>query len=95
MATLGGAANAGMADRVGSLTPGKQADLVLLRTDGLGALSVADPVARVVTTTHPGLVETVLVAGQVRKWQGRLTGVDAAATRELLAALRNRLEIAG
>jgi 5-methylthioadenosine/S-adenosylhomocysteine deaminase len=65
MATLGGAAAVGLADRIGSLTAGKQADLVLLRaTDPNLAGGRHDPIATVVAAAHPGNIESVLVAGR-------------------------------
>jgi len=70
-ATLGGATALGMADRIGSLRPGAQADIVLLRTDAVGAAGGHDPVG-VAVNAHPGLVDTVLVAGRVVKRDGRL-----------------------
>jgi 5-methylthioadenosine/S-adenosylhomocysteine deaminase len=88
-ATLGGAHNAGLSDRIGSLTPGKQADIVLVRADSVATLSDADPVTTVTTMAHPGLVDTVIVAGQVRKRSGRLVGVDEQATADLLAVSRS------
>lgn len=79
MATIDGAAALGLADRIGSLRPGKQADVILLRLDDLN-LSTAerDPIAAVVTAAHPGNVDTVLVAGQVVKAGGRLVHVNPA-----------------
>jgi cytosine/adenosine deaminase-related metal-dependent hydrolase len=70
-ATLDGAAALGMADRIGSLRPGTQADVVLLRTDTVGAAGWHDPVG-VAVNAHPGVVDTVLVAGRVVKRDGRL-----------------------
>lgn len=70
-ATLGGATALGMADRIGSLRTGAQADIVLLRTDVVGAAGGHDPVGLAVNA-HPGLVDTVLVAGRVVKRDGRL-----------------------
>jgi 5-methylthioadenosine/S-adenosylhomocysteine deaminase len=70
-ATLGGATALGMADRIGSLRTGAQADVVLLRTDAVGAAGGHDPVG-VAVNAHPGLVDTVLVAGRVVKRDGRL-----------------------
>ena len=90
-ATLGGARNAGLADRVGSLTPGKQADLVLVRADGAATMSAADPVTTVVTMAHPGLVDTVLVAGRIRKRSGRLVGIDADAATAMVTTSRDHL----
>ena len=65
MSTLDGAAALGLADRIGSLRPGKQADIVLLRL-----AANHDPVGTVVTAAHPGNVDTVLVAGRVLKSGG-------------------------
>lgn len=63
MATVEGAAALGLADRVGSLTPGKHADLVVLRASDLNLLGARDPIAAVVTAAHPGNVERVFVGG--------------------------------
>jgi 5-methylthioadenosine/S-adenosylhomocysteine deaminase len=70
-ATLGGATALGMADRIGSLRPGAQADIVLLRTDAVSSAGAHDPIGTVVNA-HPGVVDTVLVAGRVVKRDGRL-----------------------
>jgi 5-methylthioadenosine/S-adenosylhomocysteine deaminase len=65
MATQDGAKAIGLGDRIGSLTPGKQADLVLLRATDANLLGgVHDPIGTVVAAAHPGNVERVLVAGQ-------------------------------
>lgn len=76
MATAGGAANAGLAGQIGSLTPGKQADIVLVRAGDMCTMSSADPAATLATIAHPGSVDTVLVAGRIRKQDGRLLDVD-------------------
>jgi cytosine/adenosine deaminase-related metal-dependent hydrolase len=76
-ATLGGAAALGLADRIGSLRVGAQADIVLLRTDAVGSAGGHDPVGLAVNA-HPGLVDTVLVAGRVVKRDGRLLYPKAA-----------------
>lgn len=88
MATLDGAAALGLADRIGSLRPGKQADVILLRLDDLNLLGAErDPIAAVVTAAHPQNVDTVLVAGRVLKAAGRLVNGDLAqATQALRAA---------
>ncbi|WP_454852464.1 amidohydrolase family protein [Promicromonospora soli] len=92
MATLDGATALGLGDRTGSITPGKQADVVLLRADDLNLLAADDAAGAVVSSAHAGNVDTVLVAGRVVKTGGRLarTDLDAvtAATREVAAAVR-------
>jgi hypothetical protein len=80
---------AGLADRVGSLTPGKAADVILLRTDGPGLTPMRSPAEALVLAAHPGLVDTVLVAGQVAKRAGRLLA-DVGRARDLAIATADR-----
>ncbi|TRZ69369.1 MAG: cytosine deaminase [Rhodocyclaceae bacterium] len=70
--TMDGARMLGMADRLGSITPGKQADLVILDATLPNMQPVLDPVNSVVTQTSIANVEAVLVAGEFRKRHGRL-----------------------
>jgi cytosine/adenosine deaminase-related metal-dependent hydrolase len=94
--TIDAAESLGLGDSIGSITPGKQADIILLRTDDLTVFPVTDPIATVVSAGHPGLVDTVLVAGRVVKRDGELVDVDLAALRTRLLASRNRVgEAAG
>lgn len=62
--------------RIGTLAPGKQADLVLVRADTLNMRPVHDPVAAVVFQTSLANIDSVMVAGQWKKREGRLLGVD-------------------
>nr|MDT0659773.1 amidohydrolase family protein [Micromonospora sp. DSM 115978] len=87
MATIDGAAALGLADRIGSLRPGKQADVVLLRLTDLNMLTAdRDPITAVVTAAHPGNVDTVLVAGEVVKSGGRLVRDDLAQVTDAVRA---------
>ena len=70
--TINGARMAGLEDRVGSLSPGKQADILLLRAGDLNIFPVVDPVAAVVMQAGVANVDTVLVAGRVVKRDGEL-----------------------
>lgn len=70
--TIRGAEALGLQDRVGSLTPGKQADVVLVRADGLSMRPVHDPVSSVLMQGSAANVDTVLVAGEFRKRDGKL-----------------------
>ena len=65
----------GLASQIGSLSPGKQADIVLFDTSDLN-LFLAEPSAALVQAAHPGNVHTVLVAGHLVKRHGRLVGLD-------------------
>jgi len=75
-ATNNGAKMAGLDRRIGSLAPGKQADIVLLRAGDLNLVPVVDPVRSIVLHAGIGNVDTVLVAGRVAKRGGRLTYRD-------------------
>lgn len=77
LATMGGAEALGLADEIGSLCPGKQADLLLLRTTDLNLVGgLHDPIGTVVSAAHPGNVDTVLVAGRPVKRDGRLLSAE-------------------
>jgi 5-methylthioadenosine/S-adenosylhomocysteine deaminase len=93
-ATIDGAGACGLAARTGSLTPGKDADIILLRADDPTVFPVTDPAGAIVTAGHPGLVDTVLVAGRVVKRDGRLVGVDLPALQARLLESRNRIAAA-
>ena len=90
-ATLGGAEALGLGSVCGSIEPGKAADLVVLRTDGLHMAPLNDPVAAVVLHAGPADVDTVLVGGEVVKEGGVLGGGRAAAARALVEASRDRI----
>ena len=72
-ATLGGAEVAGIADRTGSLTPGKKADIVILDGSAVNMAPIIDPVGAVVCTADISNVKTVLVDGEVLKEDFKLT----------------------
>jgi cytosine/adenosine deaminase-related metal-dependent hydrolase len=71
-ATINGARMVGLDRRIGSLRPGKQADIVLLRASDLNLVPVVDPVRSIVLHAGIGNVDTVLVAGRVVKRGGTL-----------------------
>lgn len=89
--TIGGARALGMADRIGSITPGKEADLVVLRTDRPGVRPVYDPVGAVVSTMDRGDVDTVIVGGRVVKQGGTLLRADLPSLLERADRVRDRL----
>jgi 5-methylthioadenosine/S-adenosylhomocysteine deaminase len=89
--TIDGADALGLGARVGSLTPGKEADLVILRTDGLNFAPLNDPAGSIVLQAGRGDVDTVLVAGRVVKRDGRLLGVDLSRARRLVEESRDHI----
>ncbi|WP_307784032.1 amidohydrolase family protein [Streptomyces spinoverrucosus] len=90
MATLEGARTLGMEDRIGSLTPGKQADIVLLKVDTPN-LSLINHLPAAVTLSDSENVHTVFVAGLPVKVAGRMLGHDLSSLQENLRASRDRL----
>jgi 5-methylthioadenosine/S-adenosylhomocysteine deaminase len=91
MATVNGAAACGLVDRVGTLTPGKEADIVLIRADAVNTMPLVDPVATVVTSADTANIDTVLVHGRVVKRHGLLVDVDLARVRDLAENARDRV----
>jgi cytosine/adenosine deaminase-related metal-dependent hydrolase/ribose/xylose/arabinose/galactoside ABC-type transport system permease subunit len=75
-ATAEGARANGLESKIGTLSPGKQADLIILRTDRFNVTPLNDPATAVVTGMDTGNVDTVLIAGQVMKRGGKLLHVD-------------------
>jgi 5-methylthioadenosine/S-adenosylhomocysteine deaminase len=72
MATLDGAHVVGLESKTGSLTPGKQADVVMIDGHAPAIAPVIDPVGAVVLSADTSNVDTVIVGGQIRKRGGRL-----------------------
>ena len=90
-ATIVGAQACGLDKRIGSLSVGKDADIVTVRGTDLNLSPVSDPVGAVVLAAHAGNVDTVLVRGVVKKRNGRLLGVDLDRIRAAAANSRDRL----
>jgi 5-methylthioadenosine/S-adenosylhomocysteine deaminase len=94
MATIDAARSLGLGDVVGSLTPGKRADLILVRTHDVTTAPVTDVTNTLVLAAGPQDVDTVIVDGRIRKQGGRLLDVDAVEvvreTEDALAVLLAR-----
>lgn len=75
-ATIEGARCANIDGKVGTLTPGKDADIVMLRADRLDIWPLSNAYGTVVNFMNPGHIEAVFIAGKVKKWRGILVGVD-------------------
>lgn len=75
-ATIEGARANGLLDNTGTITPGKQADLIMLRTDLPNILPINDPVSAVTWGMDTSNVDSVFVAGKALKRDGKLLNVD-------------------
>lgn len=78
LATLDGAVDLGIADRTGSLAPGKRADLILVRTTDINMTQSGDPYEALVTFAQPRNVDTVIVDGRILRRRGEFTALDHA-----------------
>jgi 5-methylthioadenosine/S-adenosylhomocysteine deaminase len=90
-ATVNSAACLGLADQIGTLTPGKQADIIAIRTDGIAVYPSHNVVGTVVHMIDRADVQEVMVAGRLRKHAGRLLDVDLVRLHAQTDAARARL----
>jgi 5-methylthioadenosine/S-adenosylhomocysteine deaminase len=90
-ATINGARHLRLDDKTGSLTPGKEADIIMLDATALNVAPLNKVPGAVVSLMDRTNVETVIVAGRVRKWKGQLLGVDVNHLRRQLEASRDRI----
>ncbi|MDX8053013.1 amidohydrolase family protein [Lentzea sp. BCCO 10_0798] len=90
-ATLQGARSIGLGDVTGSVTPGKQADLLLVHAEDLNNMPLNDPIGTLVLGSDPRNIRAVFIAGQVRKWDGAVLDVDVPALGQEVRASRDRI----
>ena len=90
-ATIEGAKANGLESKVGSLTIGKQADIIMLRTDRMNVTPMNDPATAVVAGMDTSNVDTVMIAGRLMKQHGRLLHVDWSAVRTMVTESRDRV----
>lgn len=86
ISTLGGAKAVGLEKVIGSITPGKRADLILTRCDSTRMVPVHDPVGALVLYANGSDIDTVFINGEIVKSKGRLCNVDWPKVREELRA---------
>jgi cytosine/adenosine deaminase-related metal-dependent hydrolase len=90
-ATLNGAKHLRLDGKTGSLTPGKEADIIILDATALNVAPLNNVPGAVVSLMDRTNVETVIVAGKVRKWKGRLLDVNLGRLRRELENSRDGL----
>jgi cytosine/adenosine deaminase-related metal-dependent hydrolase len=79
----------GLGDQIGTLMPGKYADLVCIRAEDINNMPVNNAIGTIVLATESGNIDMVFVAGRLRKWQGRLVGQDIGALRTMVRDSRD------
>ena len=82
MATINGAKALGIDDVTGSLTPGKRADIVLVRADDINMVPVGNVETALVHSATIANVDTVIASGKILKRAGTIVGMDEAAIIE-------------
>jgi len=83
---MGGAKSLGMEDKIGSITPGKKADLLLIKNDQSPAMTpILNPTAHVVYQAGTADIHTVVIDGRVVKYDGKRIGLDLAPVRDTVA----------
>jgi 5-methylthioadenosine/S-adenosylhomocysteine deaminase len=97
LATIRAAKMLGIDASVGSLTPGKRADLIIVKTNTLSIGVVGDPCAQLVAGGVPELVDTVVIDGRMLKQSGRMVALDsdlvAASAKKASLQARARLNL--
>ena len=91
-ATMGGATCVGLEAEVGSLTPGKKADIVLTRLGSPNTAALRDPVAALVFFANPSDVEYVWIDGIARKRSGELVGDSWASVQQRVDRARDGID---
>jgi 5-methylthioadenosine/S-adenosylhomocysteine deaminase len=91
LATVEGASTAHLDGKIGTLTPGKEADVIMLATDRINVFPLNNAPGAVVTLMDTSNVENVFVAGKVMKWRGKLVDVDLNRIRRLTEKARDGL----
>ncbi len=87
--TMNGAKHLRLDGKVGSLTPGKEADIIILDATAINVAPLNQVPGAVVSLMDRTNVETVIVAGKVRKWKGKLLDVDIPSLRQQLESSRD------
>ncbi|HEY1503706.1 MAG TPA: amidohydrolase family protein [Stellaceae bacterium] len=82
-ATVNGAACAGLSDKIGTLAPGKEADIVMIRTDAINLYPSNNALGTVVAAADRSNIDTVIIGGVIRKQHGKMIGVDMARFKKM------------
>jgi 5-methylthioadenosine/S-adenosylhomocysteine deaminase len=91
MATIAGAASNRILDKVGTLTPGKEADIVVLEARSINTWPMNNVPGTIVTMMNPRHVRDVLIAGKVVYWKGKLVGWNVEALLQKIEQARDRV----
>lgn len=91
MATLAGAAAAQLDHKIGTLAPGKEADMIMLDARAANSAGFNNVPGAVVTLMDATNIVNVLVAGEAKKWNGKLVGVDMSSLASQIERSQERI----
>lgn len=90
-ATVQGARANNLLHKTGTLTPGKEADIIMIRTDDLNTVPFNNAIGTVVLSADRSNIDSVFVAGRIMKRQGKMVGIDVASIKQKVTASRDWL----
>ena len=91
IATIGGAMCNGLGNKIGTLTPGKQADIIMIDAGSIMNMPLNNAYGTAVLGANAKAVRHVMIAGQFKKWDGKLLDVDEDRVRRLVHESRDYL----
>jgi len=91
MATIAGAASTRLLDKIGTLAPGKEADIIVLDARSVNTWPVNNVPGTIVTMMNPRHVRDVVIAGKVVFWKGKLVGWNVDALLRQIEQARDRV----
>jgi len=90
-ATVNGARCAALLDKCGTITPGKEADIVMIRADEINVYPSNHALGTVVAAADVRNIDTVIIGGRIRKLRGRMAGVNMDKFRQMADESRGYL----
>jgi 5-methylthioadenosine/S-adenosylhomocysteine deaminase len=88
-ATIEGAKDTKLDQKAGTLTPGKEADVIMLRTDQINVMPLNNVYGAIALAMDTSNVDTVLIGGKIMKREGKLVGVDLPRIRQQVLQSRD------
>ena len=80
-----------MQGQCGTLSPGKEADIVMIRTDDINVYPSNHAIGTVVNAADVRNIDTVIIGGKIRKFRGKMAGINMEKFRQLADESRNYL----
>ena len=90
-ATVQGVKANGLLQKCGTLTPGKEADLILIRADDVNTITLPNALAAVVLASDTSNVDTVMIGGKLKKFRGELAAADEKRATRLYQQSRDKI----